>query len=72
MQALKDGKIDKDVKNASANREKLSKDLVQATSEMTNKKTALQAEIKALEAVKKVISCLVWFGLGFLVWFGMV
>ncbi|CAM9477580.1 unnamed protein product, partial [Ectocarpus sp. 6 AP-2014] len=53
VQALKEGKLEKDLKEASAAREKLSKDLVQATSEMTNKKSALEAEVKALEAVKK-------------------
>lgn len=53
VQGLKDGKLDEDLKDASAMREKLSKDLVQATSEMTNKKTALEDEVKALEAVKK-------------------
>ncbi|CAN0229623.1 unnamed protein product, partial [Ectocarpus sp. 12 AP-2014] len=53
VQALKEGRLEKDLKEASAAREKLSKDLVQATSEMTNKKSALEAEVKALEAVKK-------------------
>ncbi|CAM9771112.1 unnamed protein product, partial [Ectocarpus sp. 4 AP-2014] len=53
VQALKEGKLEKDLKEASAAREKLSKDLVQATSEMTNKESALEAEVKALEAVKK-------------------
>ncbi|CAM9426844.1 unnamed protein product, partial [Ectocarpus sp. 12 AP-2014] len=53
VQALKEGKLEKDLKEASAAREKLSKDLVQATSEMTNKKSALEAEVKALEAVQK-------------------
>ncbi|CAM9840030.1 unnamed protein product [Ectocarpus sp. 8 AP-2014] len=53
VQALKEGKLEKDLKEASAAREKLSKDLVQATSEMTNKKSGLEAEVKALEAVKK-------------------
>eukprot|EP00903_Cladosiphon_okamuranus_P020312 g18637.t1 len=53
VQALKDGKLEKDLKSATATREELSKELVKATSEMTNKKSALAAEIKALEAVKK-------------------
>lgn len=54
VQALKEGTLDKAVKDASAAREKLSKDLVQATSEMTNKKSVLEAELAGLEAVKKV------------------
>ena len=52
--ALKEGKLDKALKDASALREKLSKDLVQATSELTNKKNARDADIKALEAIKQV------------------
>lgn len=54
VQALKEGTLDKAVKDASAVRENLSKDLVQATSEMTNKKSVLEAELAGLEAVKKV------------------
>lgn len=54
VQALKDGKLEKDLKKATAAREDLSKDLVQATSAMSNKKSDLAAEVKALEAVKKV------------------
>lgn len=57
VQALKEGKLDKAVKDATTAREALSKELVQATSEMTNKKTALGTEEKALEAVKKVNGC---------------
>lgn len=54
VQALKDGKLEKNLKSANVAREELSKELVQATSEMTNKKSALAAEVEALEAVKKV------------------
>lgn len=54
MQALKDGKLEGNLKSATTTRENLSKDLVQATSEMTNKKSAHAAEVKALEAAKKV------------------
>lgn len=54
VQALKDGKLEKSLKSATAAREELSKELVKATSEMANKKSALAAEVKALEAVKKV------------------
>lgn len=54
VQALKDGELEKNLKKATAAREELSKELVQATSEMTNKKSALAEEVKALDAVKKV------------------
>lgn len=54
VQALKDGKLENDLKNSSAAREELSKEMVQATSEMANKRSTLEAEVKALEAVKKV------------------
>lgn len=54
VQALKDGKLDEAVKKATDSREQLSKALVQTTSEFTNKRSALDAEVKALEAVKKV------------------
>lgn len=54
VQALKDGNLEKDLKKATAAREDLSKRLVQATSAMSNKKSDLAAEVKALEAVKKV------------------
>ncbi|CAM9911302.1 unnamed protein product [Pylaiella littoralis] len=53
VQALKDGKLEKDLKKASDAREELSKEMVQATSEMTNKRSALEAEVKALESAKK-------------------
>lgn len=54
VQALKDGKLEKSLKSATAAREELSKDLVKAASEMNNKKSALDEEVKALEAFKKV------------------
>lgn len=54
VQALRDGEVDKAVKSAATSRDHLSKELVQATSELTNKKTALETELKALEALKKV------------------
>lgn len=54
VQALKDGKLGKEMKSASLACENLSKELVQVTSEMENKKTALSAEVAALEAMIKV------------------
>lgn len=66
VMAMKEGKLDKDLKEASASREKLSKDLVQATSELTNKKAARDADIKALEAIRQVrFLCLAEFILFF-------
>lgn len=58
VQALRDGKVDKEVKAAAAARESLSKELVQATSELTNKRQALEDDLHSLETLKKVSQAL--------------
>lgn len=54
VQQLKDGELDKALKVAIEEREQLSKDLVQSTSEFSNQEKAKDAEVAALESIKKV------------------
>lgn len=56
-QASRDGEIERAVKRASTNRDKLSKDLVQATSACANQKSSLEVEQAALKSLRQV-TCL--------------